>query len=124
MRECHEGLDGDGRSKVAGAPSCEDADGSYTERLTSSAAQYGSSEFKELFTALAKLPVVQREVLLLVGVSGFSYDEAAAICCTPVGTVKSRVNRARTMLAKLLGIDREDRFDRRGDDESDHGPFS
>jgi RNA polymerase sigma-70 factor (ECF subfamily) len=77
------------------------------ESLTSSPAQYGSLEFKELFTELAKLPLVQREVLLLVGASGFSYDEAAAICCTPVGTVKSRVNRARTMLAELLGIDRK-----------------
>jgi RNA polymerase sigma-70 factor, ECF subfamily len=85
----------------------EDADGRYMESLTSSPAQYGSLEFKELFTALAKLPLVQREVLLLVGASGFSYDEAAAICCTPVGTVKSRVNRARTMLAELLGIDRK-----------------
>jgi RNA polymerase sigma-70 factor, ECF subfamily len=39
-------------------------------------------KFKELFAALAKLPLGQREALLLVGASGFSDDEAAAICGT------------------------------------------
>jgi RNA polymerase sigma-70 factor (ECF subfamily) len=41
--------------------------------------------------------------LLLVGACGFSYEEAATICESPVGTIKSRVNRARTHLSKLLG---------------------
>jgi RNA polymerase sigma-70 factor (ECF subfamily) len=45
--------------------------------------------------------------LLLVGASGFSYDDAAAICGTAVGTIKSRVHRARTLLAELLMVDRE-----------------
>ena len=80
----------------------EDADGSYADSLTSAPQQHGSLEFKELFAALAKLPLAQREALLLIGASGFSYDEAAAICGIAVGTVKSRVNRARTMLAELL----------------------
>ena len=83
----------------------EDADGSYADSLISAPQQYGSLEFKELRTALAKLPLVHREALLLVGASGFSYDEAAAICETAVGTIKSRVNRARTMLAELLMLD-------------------
>ena len=83
----------------------EDADGSYTDSLTSAPAQHGRLEFTELFAALAKLPLVQREALLLVGASGFSYDEAAAICGIPVGTIKSRTNRARTLLAELLGFD-------------------
>ena len=73
----------------------EDVDGSYLDSLKSSPEQHGRLEFEELFAALAKLPLVQREALLLVGASGFSYDEAAAICGTPVGTIKSRVNRAR-----------------------------
>ena len=60
--------------------------------------------------ALAKLPSDQREALLLVGASGFSYEEAAAICESAVGTIKSRVNRARTRLSKLLSIDSADRF--------------
>ena len=102
----------------------EDADGSYIESLTSAPGQHGYMEFKEVFAAVAKLPLVQREALLLVGASGFSYDEAAAICGTPVGTIKSRTNRARTLLAELLGIDKADEFgqpyDRRGKaDESD-----
>jgi RNA polymerase sigma-70 factor (ECF subfamily) len=80
----------------------EDADGSYADSLTSAPQQHGRLEFKELFAALAKLPLVQREALLLVGASGFSYDEAAAICGVAVGTIKSRANRARTMLAELL----------------------
>ncbi len=99
----------------------EDADGSYIESLTSAPGQQGHLEFKELFAALAKLPVVQREALLLVGASGFSYDEAAAICGTPVGTIKSRVSRARGLLAVLLGIKRSDKCgphdDRRVEDD-------
>jgi RNA polymerase sigma-70 factor (ECF subfamily) len=51
-------------------------------------------EFEEFRTALAKLPPDQREALILVGASGFSYEEAAAICDCAVGTIKSRVNRA------------------------------
>ena len=60
--------------------------------------------------ALAKLPADQREALILVGASGFSYDDAAAICGCAVGTIKSRVNRARTRLADLLAIDSVDDF--------------
>jgi RNA polymerase sigma-70 factor, ECF subfamily len=89
----------------------EDVDGGYTASLTSAPGQQGHVEFKELFAALAKLPLVQREALLLVGASGFSYDEAAAICGTPLGTIKSRTNRARTQLAELLGMDGADKFD-------------
>jgi RNA polymerase sigma-70 factor (ECF subfamily) len=67
-------------------------------------------EFQEFRVALAKLPSDQREALLLVGASGFSYEEAAAICESAVGTIKSRVNRARKRLSKLLSIDSADRF--------------
>jgi len=88
----------------------EDVDGSYTGSLTSAPGQHSHLEFRELFAALAKLPLVQREALLLVGASGFSYDEAAAICGTPVGTIKSRTNRARVQLAELLGMDSADKF--------------
>jgi RNA polymerase sigma-70 factor, ECF subfamily len=80
----------------------EDADGSYAASLTSAPGQQSRLEFKELFDALAKLPFVQREALLLVGASGFSYYDAATISGTPVGTIKSRVNRARQQLAELL----------------------
>ena len=42
--------------------------------------------------------------------TGFSYEEAASICNCAVGTIKSRVNRARTRLAQLLGIDSTEDF--------------
>jgi RNA polymerase sigma-70 factor, ECF subfamily len=83
----------------------EDPDGSYLASLKMPAEQFGRLEFKELIEALAKLPYVQREALLLVAASGFSYDEAAAICEVAVGTIKSRVSRARQLLAELLDID-------------------
>ena len=83
----------------------EDPDGSYLASLKMPPEQFGRLEFKELIEALAKLPYVQREALLLVAASGFSYDEAAAICEVAVGTIKSRVSRARQLLAELLDID-------------------
>ena len=83
----------------------EDADGRYAETLISRPAQTGRVEFEELRAALAKLPVEQREALILVGASDFSYDEAAAICGCPAGTIKSRLHRGRTRLADLLAID-------------------
>ena len=88
----------------------EDADGRYAETLKSHPEQTGRVEFEEFRTALAKLPSDQREALILVGASGFSYDDAAAICGCAVGTIKSRVNRARTRLADLLAIDSVDDF--------------
>jgi RNA polymerase sigma-70 factor (ECF subfamily) len=88
----------------------EDADGSYAETLKSHPEQHGRVEFEEFRTALAKLPPDQREALVLVGASGFSYEEAATICECAVGTIKSRVNRARTRLAELMAIESVDDF--------------
>jgi RNA polymerase sigma-70 factor (ECF subfamily) len=88
----------------------EDTDGSYAESLKSYPEQQGRVEFKEFRQALAKLPPDQREALVLVGASGFSYEEAAAICDCAVGTIKSRVNRARNRLASMLAIEGTDDF--------------
>jgi RNA polymerase sigma-70 factor (ECF subfamily) len=88
----------------------EDADGSYLDGLHSAPEQHSRLAFRELFAALAKMPLEQREALLLVGASGFSYDEAAEICAVAVGTIKSRVNRARTLLAALLDRDSADKL--------------
>jgi len=88
----------------------EDSDGSYAESLKSHPEQQGHVEFGEFREALAKLPPDQREALILVGASGFSYEEAANICGCAVGTIKSRVNRARTRLAELMSIDTVDDF--------------
>jgi RNA polymerase sigma-70 factor, ECF subfamily len=88
----------------------EDSDGHYAGSLKSQPAQIGQVEFAEFREALAQLPADQREALVLVGASGFSYEEAAKICGCAVGTIKSRVNRARTRLAELMGIDSTDEF--------------
>jgi len=60
----------------------------------------------DLRDAIAALPCDQRVALLLVGACGMSYEEAAQACCVPVGTVKSRMNRARCQLAVALGTTR------------------
>jgi RNA polymerase sigma-70 factor, ECF subfamily len=88
----------------------EDGDGSYAETLKSHPEQYGRVEFDEFRAALAKLPPDQREALVLVGASGFSYEEAATICECAVGTIKSRVNRARTRLSELMSVESVDDF--------------
>jgi RNA polymerase sigma-70 factor, ECF subfamily len=88
----------------------EDADGSYVDSLSSPPEQPSRVDFGEVRAALAKLPFSQREALLLVGAAGFSYEEAAEICESALGTIKSRVSRARTRLSELLAIDSADQF--------------
>jgi len=65
----------------------------------------------ELRQSIQKLPHEQREALILVGAGGFAYEEAAEICGCAVGTVKSRVSRARRA---LQGILEEGSYDRDG----------
>jgi RNA polymerase sigma-70 factor, ECF subfamily len=62
----------------------------------------GELELRDLNRALAALSPGQRAALILVSASGFSYEEAAAICGCAVGTIKSRVARARTALLAML----------------------
>jgi RNA polymerase sigma-70 factor (ECF subfamily) len=83
----------------------EDVDGHYAEMLKAEPEQTARVEFGEFRAALSKLPSEQRQALLLVGASDLSYDEAAAQCCCPAGTIKSRAHRARARLADLLAID-------------------
>lgn len=83
----------------------EDATGSYADRLRSLPEQEGRVEISEFQTALAKLPVEQREALVLVGALGYSHEEVAGICGCAIGTIKSRVNRARHHLADLMSIE-------------------
>ena len=85
----------------------EDPEGLIAARLSCPPEQSGRLDFQDLRSALAKLPVEQREAVLLVGAEGLSYEEAASICGVAVGTVKSRVNRARRRLADLLGYERD-----------------
>ena len=82
----------------------EDVDGIYAAGLTSIPAQGAHLDFEDMRRALAKLPDDQREALILIAAQGFSYEDAATICGTAVGTMKSRVNRARRRLSEQLGL--------------------
>ena len=62
----------------------------------------GKLEVRDLNRALASLSPGQRTALILVSASGFSYEEAAEICGCAVGTIKSRVARARETLLQML----------------------
>ena len=62
----------------------------------------GKLELRDLNQALSSLSPGQRTALILVSVSGFSYEEAATICDCAVGTIKSRVARARETLLEML----------------------
>jgi len=59
-------------------------------------------EFRDLVTALGKLPSQQREVVLLIGLEGMSYIEAARVLGVPIGTVMSRLSRGREALRQLI----------------------
>ncbi|MEP6828622.1 MAG: sigma-70 family RNA polymerase sigma factor, partial [Aestuariivirga sp.] len=88
----------------------EDADGFYSSKVAVRAEQEGHLDMADLRDALAKLPEDQREAVILVGASGFSYEEAAEICKVAVGTIKSRVNRGRAKLVELLDIGMDEKF--------------
>jgi RNA polymerase sigma-70 factor (ECF subfamily) len=92
----------------------QDSDGSITARLAVHPSQQGSMDLEDFRTALETLPQDQREAIILIGASGFSYEEAAEICNCAVGTIKSRVSRARTRLQELLHVS----------GEGDYGPDS
>lgn len=85
-----------------------DVDGVFTENLAEKPAHDGHMQMADFRRALAQLKDEQREALLLVGASGFSYEEAAKMCGVAVGTIKSRTNRARAQLAEILGHNEED----------------
>ena len=87
----------------------EDADGKFAARIAVRPEQDGSVDLEDFKAAFAQLAPDHREVLTLVGASGCSYEEAAAICGCAVGTIKSRVNRARRKLSDLLGLDDDGR---------------
>ncbi len=78
-------------------------DESVAERiLTAPASQEEPIHLSDLHRALLTLPPERREALLLVGAGGFSYEEAANICGCAIGTIKSRVGRARAALTSMM----------------------
>jgi RNA polymerase sigma-70 factor (ECF subfamily) len=83
--------------------------GEYAGALKTPATQDWSVAMGALQAALQKLPAEHREALILVGAAGLSYEEVAEICGCALGTIKSRVNRARARLLKIM--DAEDATD-------------
>lgn len=75
------------------------------EELSTRATQTDALELRDIRSAIAQLPVEQREVLLLVTLEEYSYADTAKILGVPQGTVMSRLSRARNKLTKLLGSD-------------------
>jgi RNA polymerase sigma-70 factor (ECF subfamily) len=86
-----------------------DEDGKYAARLSAAPTQEWSVAMKAMQAALQRLPSEHREALVLVGAAGLTYEEAAEICGCALGTIKSRVNRARARLLRIM--DAEDASD-------------
>lgn len=82
-----------------------DGDGVFTESLSQKPDHDGHLQMRDFRAAFVQLPDEQREALVLVGASGFAYEEAAEMCGVAVGTIKSRVNRGRAKLAELMHLD-------------------
>ena len=82
-----------------------DGDGKHAASLTAPATQDWSVAMRSLERALRQLPAEHREALILVGAAGLTYEEAAEICNCALGTIKSRVNRARSRLLKIMEAD-------------------
>ena len=89
-----------------------DPDDFFTNNMSQHAEQFGKLDLVDFQKALATLPDDQREAIVLVGASGFSYEEAAEVCDCAIGTIKSRVSRARATLLEILDIS----------GEADYGP--
>ena len=77
-----------------------DPDGALAASLVSAPSQESRVEFADLREAIGRLAPPQREAILMVGANGMSYEEAAEACHCAVGTMKSRVYRARMRLAE------------------------
>ena len=82
-----------------------DVDNVFSDSLSVKPDHDGRLQMTDFKAALNQLPDEQREALVLVGASGFAYEEAAEMCGVATGTIKSRVNRARARLAELLHLD-------------------
>ena len=82
----------------------QDVEGAHAARFAVIGDQESRLDLQDFRRVLAELPDDQREALILIGAAGLSYEEAAEVCGAAVGTIKSRVNRARARVAELLGI--------------------
>ena len=80
-----------------------DSDGACAGRLATLPEQGGHLDVQDVRVALGRLAPAMREALVLVAVEDLSYEEAAAVMRCRIGTVKSRVWRAREQLTRMLG---------------------
>lgn len=83
----------------------EDPEGICAAQLSVAPMHDARLHLRDLNRALQELPNDQREALVLVCATGLSYEEAADVCQVAVGTIKSRIARARDRLVELLGED-------------------
>lgn len=81
----------------------QDVDGEHALQVGVTGGQLSHMDLIDFHKAFALLPEEQKEALVLIGAEGFSYEEAALMCGCAVGTIKSRVNRARAKLALSMG---------------------
>ncbi|WP_299728052.1 RNA polymerase sigma factor [uncultured Tateyamaria sp.] len=85
-----------------------DVENVFSDTLSVKPDHDGRLQMADFKQALSQLPDEQREALILVGASGFAYEEAAEMCGVATGTIKSRVNRARAKLTELLHLDEDE----------------
>jgi len=81
-----------------------DVDGMHAKKIATRPSHDGRLHLRDFLAAFDQLSPEQREALILVGASGFTYEEAAEMCGVALGTIKSRVNRGRKTLAVLLSL--------------------
>jgi len=86
----------------------EDENDALASQLSVAGAQPGHMDLLDFAKAFDRLPAEQREALILVGAEGLAYEEVAQMCGCAIGTIKSRVNRARSKLAEMLSFDDDD----------------
>jgi RNA polymerase sigma-70 factor, ECF subfamily len=75
------------------------------EHQSSQPSQEGRLTLRDLDRALTRLPKAQLEIIIMIGLEGMSYDDAGRALGIPLGTVRSRLSRAREMLRALMGVD-------------------
>lgn len=88
----------------------EDPEGDLASTLSVKPDHDGRLQYAEFQKAFAQLSAERREALTLIGALGLTYEEAAETCGVAVGTMKSRVGRARSELATLMKLDAEGLF--------------
>lgn len=83
----------------------EDIDGVHAATRLAAPEQEHAVALGSVMNLIETLPLPQRQALLLVGAEGYTYEEAAARLGCQIGTVKSRVSRARSFLVESLAQD-------------------